>query len=39
MKILKGYVKNQCHLKASIERYRVEESIVFCLEYMWKANF
>ncbi|XP_047148938.1 uncharacterized protein LOC124821138 [Vigna umbellata] len=35
MKILKGYVKNQLRLEASIiERYIVEEAIEFCSSYM-----
>ncbi|XP_068497787.1 uncharacterized protein [Phaseolus vulgaris] len=39
MKILKGYVKNQCRPEASIiERYISEESIEFCSEYMSKAK-
>ena len=39
MKILKGYVKNQCRSEASIiERYISEESIDFCSEYMSKAK-
>ena len=39
MKILKGYVKNQCRLEASIiERYISEESIKFCFEYLSKAK-
>jgi len=39
MKILKGYVKNQCRLEASIiERYISEESIEFCSEYLSKAK-
>jgi len=39
MKILKGYIKNQYRLEASmIERYIAEESIEFCSDYMTKAN-
>ena len=39
MKILKGYVKNQCHPEASIiERYISDESIEFCSEYLLKAK-
>jgi len=39
MKILKGYLKKQYHSKVSmIERYIVEESILFCSYYMIKAN-
>ena len=39
MKILKGYVKNQCRPEASIiERYISEESIEFCFEYLSKAK-
>jgi len=39
MKILKGYVKNQYHLEASmIERYIAEKSIEFCSNYMTKEN-
>ena len=39
MKILKGYVKNQCRPEASIiERYILEESIEFCSEYLSKAK-
>jgi len=35
MKILKGYVKNQCWSEACIvERYIVEEAIGFCTEYL-----
>jgi len=35
MKILKGYVKNQYRLKASIiEWYIAEEAIEFCSSYM-----
>jgi len=39
MKILKGYVKNQYRLEASmIERYITEESVKFCSDYMAKAK-
>ena len=39
MKILKGYVKNQCRPEASIiERYILEESIEFCSEYLRKVK-
>jgi len=39
IKILKGYVKNQCCPKASIiERYISEEYIEFCSEYLSKAK-
>ena len=39
MKILKGYVKSQCHPKASIiESYISEESIEFCFEYLSKTK-
>ena len=39
MKILKGYIKNQYRLEASmIERYIAEESIEFRSDYMTKAN-
>jgi len=35
MKILKGYMKNQCRSEASmIERYIVQESVMFCSDYM-----
>lgn len=38
-KILKGYVKSQYLLEASmIKRYIVKESIELCFEYMRKAN-
>jgi len=39
MKVLKGYVKNQCRPEASIiERYISKESIEFCSEYLSKAK-
>ena len=39
MKILKGYVKNQCRSEASIiERYISEEYIEFCSKYLSKAK-
>ncbi|CAK8534103.1 unnamed protein product [Lathyrus sativus] len=39
MKILKGYVKNQCRPEASIVgRYITEEVIEFCSEYMSEAD-
>ncbi|XP_058067493.1 uncharacterized protein LOC131216904 isoform X2 [Magnolia sinica] len=35
MKIYKGYVKNTAHPEGCIaERYLVEESILYCVEYM-----
>jgi len=40
MKILKGYVKNQCRPEASIiERYISEEFIEFCSEYLSKSKY
>ena len=39
MKILKGYVKNQCRLEPSIiERYISEECIEICSNYLSKAK-
>ena len=39
MKILKGYVKNQCRREAFIiERYISEKSNEFCSEYLSKAK-
>lgn len=35
MKIYKGYIKNMAHPEGCIaERYIVEESILYCMEYM-----